>query len=419
MTFPQPSYIVRGQAVGGEPVIAETVEPLAGVGDGLGGQAGVQGQGEGGELRDAVAAGEGGGDIDGGHPHRKPGGCVPLAAYAVRVKQRRKRHHYLPESYLKAWAGERGQVAVRRRDQPDAFCTTTRNVAIEADLYALPTDAGLDDALEVALSEIEGLLPGYLAGLRDGPTPRKGSQARDDISDLLALQIVRTREHVGQWTFPLAAAEYTGERPISREGMRRFLTEEYLGEAPSEQEIQGALDFANYVLSKGMPEKREILSILFRNASEQLAPRLAKMAWAVEISRDCAFVTTDRPVAMWKRDTQKLTMMGIGLETSDEVRFPLGPHHLLVLRPRFPEHRTHVGPSRVADVNRHLAAGCYEMVIARPSGREELAQLSMRRVRPALRFKTGPLLEPDATGRLVPTGQEILHTYVPYGDDVG
>jgi hypothetical protein len=101
---------------------------------------------------------------------------------------------------------------VRRRDQPDAFCTTTRNVAVEADLYALPTDGGLDDALEVAVSEIEGLLPGYLAGLRDGPTPRKGSQAREDISDLLALQIVRTREHVGQWMFPLAAAEYTGER---------------------------------------------------------------------------------------------------------------------------------------------------------------------------------------------------------------
>jgi Protein of unknown function (DUF4238) len=336
--------------------------------------------------------------------------------YALRMKQRRKRHHYLPQSYLKAWADEGGQVAVRRRDQPDAFCATTRKVAVEADLYAFPAGAGPDDTLEVALSEIEALLPGYLDDLRDGPTPRKGSPARDDISDLLALQIVRTREHVGQWMFPLAAAEYTGERPISREGMRRFLTEEYLGEAPPEQEMQGALDFANYMLLKGMPEKREILSILFRNASEQLAPRLAKMAWAVEISKDRAFVTTDRPVAMWKRDTRDMTMMGIGLENSDEVRFSLGPHHLLVLRPRYPEHRTHVEPGRVAEVNRHLAAGCYEMVIARPSDRAELAQLSMRRVRPALRFNTGPLLEPDATGRLVPTGQEILHTYVPYGD---
>jgi hypothetical protein len=320
-------------------------------------------------------------------------------------------------SYLKAWADERGQVAVRRRDQPDAFCTSTLNVAVEADLYALPTDAGPDDALEVALSEIEAVLPGYLAELRDGPTPRKRSQAREDISDLLALQIVRTREHVGQWMFPMAAAEYTGERPISREGMRRFLTEEYLGETPREQEIQGALDFANYMLSKGMPEKREILSILLRTAGDELAPRLAKMAWAVEMSKDHTFVTTDRPVAMWRRDPQNMTIMGTGLENSDEVRFPLGPHHLLVLRPRFPEHRTHVDPGRVAEVNRHLAAGCYEMVIARSSDRAELAQLSLRRVRPALRFNTGPLLEPDATGRLVPTGQEVLQAYVSYGDE--
>jgi Protein of unknown function (DUF4238) len=55
-----------------------------------------------------------------------------------RGKQRRKRHHYLPESYLKVWADEAGQVAVRRRDRTATFCTTTRNVAVEADLYALP-----------------------------------------------------------------------------------------------------------------------------------------------------------------------------------------------------------------------------------------------------------------------------------------
>ena len=54
--FPQAGYVVRGQAVGGEPVVVEAVEPLAGVGEVLGGQAGVQGQREGGELRDAVVA---------------------------------------------------------------------------------------------------------------------------------------------------------------------------------------------------------------------------------------------------------------------------------------------------------------------------------------------------------------------------
>lgn len=335
------------------------------------------------------------------------------------MRQRRKRNHYLPESYLKAWADEHGQAAVLRRRQPDVFCATTRKVAVEADLYAVPTDAGLDDALEVALSEVEGLLPGYLADLRSGPTPRKRSEARNDISDLLALQIVRTREYVYRWMFPLYAAEYTGERPISFEGMRRFLTEEYLGEVPRDAEVQGAFDLANFALTKGMPDKGKILSMLLKLAGEQLAPLLAEMAWAVEISGDHAFVTADRPISMWKRDTRDLTFKGIGLETADELRFPLDPHHLLVLRPRFPEHRTYVDARRVAEVNRRLAAGCYEMVIACPSSREELAQLRLRPVRPALRFNTGPLLEPDASGRLVPTGQEVLHTFIPYGDDAG
>jgi hypothetical protein len=299
------------------------------------------------------------------------------------------------------------------------FCATTRKVAVEADLYAVPTDVGQDDALEIALSEVEGLLPGYLADLRGGPTPRRGSEARNDISDLLALQIVRTREYVYRWMFPLFAAEYTGERPVSLEGMRRFLTEEYLGEVPRESEVQGAFDLANYTLSKGMPDKGVILSMLLKLAGEQLAPLLAKMAWAVEISRDHAFVTSDRPICMWKRDTRDLTFKGIGLETADELRFPLGPHHLLVLRPRFPEHRTYVDARRVAEVNRRMAASCYEMVIACPSSREELAQLRLRPVRPALRFNMGPLLEPDASGRLVPTSQEVLHTFIPYGDDAG
>jgi hypothetical protein len=62
--FPQAGDVVLGQAVEqGEPVIAEPVEPLAGVGEVLAGQAGVQGQGQGGKLRDGVAAGQRSGQV--------------------------------------------------------------------------------------------------------------------------------------------------------------------------------------------------------------------------------------------------------------------------------------------------------------------------------------------------------------------
>lgn len=219
-------------------------------------------------------------------------------------------------------------------------------------------------------------------------------------------------------TFPLEAAEFTGERPISRDGMYRFLTAEHLGEPPRESEVQGALIFANYVLSKGEPTKQESFSILFGIAERELAPRIARMAWAVEASPQRAFVTTDRPVAVWRRNPQNLKRMGVGLENADEVRFPLGPHHLLVLRPRYPEHHTVVEPERAAQVNHHLAAACYDIVIGRLADRTDLEQFDLRPKRPSVRFNVGPLVEIDAHGRSTPTDREILHMYTSYGDEV-
>lgn len=262
------------------------------------------------------------------------------------------------------------------------FCVSTRNVAVEADLYAVPADSGPDDALEVAFSEIETLLPGYLADLRDGPTPRKGSRARNEIGELLALQMVRTREHIGRWTFPLAAAEFTGERPVSREGIHQFLTEEYLGEVPSEQEVQGAFDFANYMLSKGMPDKRDILSMMLRVAGEELAPRIAVMAWAVEMSSGPVFVTTDRPIAMWRRRTQDGNTRR-GARQLRRGSFPTRPAPSARAPPPVPgtPHLHHAQPGRPgkpAPSRRMLRDGHRPSARSRGSGTAQIAACSPR-----------------------------------------
>lgn len=319
-------------------------------------------------------------------------------------------------SYLAGWADGRGQVSVRRRDRATPFCATTRRVAVEADLYSLRTESGVDDSLEIALSEIERPLKGHLAELRDGRTPRRGSPLREEVSHLLALQLARTPEHLQRWTFPASAAEFTGESPVSREGMRRFLTEKHLGTAPTESELQGALDFANYILINGPPTKEEVLEHTFRSVRDRLMPHLAKMAWAVEISHGPSFVTTDHPVAVWKRDRRLLGRAGVGLGNADEVWFPLGPQHLLALRPRFPEHRSVVEADRVDQVNRHLAAACYEIVVARPADEAVLAELRLKPLRPAIRFNSGPLFEKDVNGELIRTSETLLHSYVPYDD---
>jgi hypothetical protein len=55
---------------------------------------------------------------------------------------RRKRHHYIPQGYLKLWADSMGQVQVRRRDAARSFRASTLNVAVEADLHTIQTEAG-------------------------------------------------------------------------------------------------------------------------------------------------------------------------------------------------------------------------------------------------------------------------------------
>jgi hypothetical protein len=200
--------------------------------------------------------------------------------------------------------------------------------------------------------------------------------------------------------------------------MERFLVDVYLRETPTETEVQGALDFVNYQIMRiGVPTKREAFSILFESASEQLAPRLDRMAWSVETSREPVFFTSDRPVVKWRHPKRRSIGTGVGIENADEIRFPLSPKHLLVLRPSYPDRARYcIEPERARKVNRHLAAGCYKAVISR-SDDPTIDNLALEPASPVMRFNSGPLYRRDENGELVDTGQEILHTYEPDVND--
>lgn len=336
----------------------------------------------------------------------------------ARSSSRRKRHHYLPQSYLRLWADEKGQVQIRRRASPRSFPASTVNVAVEADLYSVVTETGIDDSLERRLPELEAGLPALLEDLRGGKTPRRGSSLREEIASHLALQLVRTSEHVQRWYFARRAAEFTGEWPaISKEGMRRFLAEEYLGSEPRDGELQGALDFAYITLTQGLPEKAELLAMQFQIAETEIVPRLASRAWAIERCPSATFWTCDKPVATWCKNPNSYASMGAGLEGADEIRFPLGPHHLLVARPAYPEHRVVVSRDRVAAVNWSMAAQSHTQVIGSKLQRADLDALTLLPIRPGLRFNNGPLYEVNDAGESVPTGSDVLHLYMDYGDE--
>lgn len=322
---------------------------------------------------------------------------------------RRKRHHYLPEGYLKAWADDNGRVAARKRDLPGSFVTGTKNVALEANLYSINMGDYWDDSLEVALSEtVEADLPALLEELRTRRAPKRGTDQRRAIAELVAIQHVRTPARIGQVLFSTVAREAIGQYPMTDTAMREYLTGLY-GQEPTDGEVRGAVDYANFD-QKQPPTKADALQMLIEIALGRIAPFLEQRAWRVEVCWQGRFITTDRPIGLWH--ARPAPFEGIGLESAHEVRFPLGPNHLLVIG-RGRDDRYVVDGHRAAEVNRHLARGCHKLLITHLDDQEMLDQIELATLGPAMRYVTGRELAPGPRGALVDTGREILHMYVP------
>ena len=137
------------------------------------------------------------------------------------------------------------------------------------------------------------------------------------------------------------------------------------------------------------------------------------MHWTVERCRRAMLLTSDRPVMNWRPPSTRDQFEGIGIETAQEVRLPITPTELLVMR--------HVGghadlvsvePRRFEDVNRDIAAQCHEFVVARPHRARQLESLPLAKHRPVLRFHVGPGYRQRADGSLEAMG-DIVHTWLP------
>lgn len=337
-------------------------------------------------------------------------------------KERRKRHHFVPQGYLRSWADENEQVAVRNRTNVKCYLANTKNVALEADLYtAYSLGKEPDDHLEVMLGdEIDGPAPALLSRLAEGKLPRKGSDERAEISKFLAMQLVRTPDRIDQSLFVPSVLEASGSPrgPVGKDVVREYIAQRRLGEVPSDREVEAAADWVNGVLAHPgpMPGRDDAIKMMFRIAKEQLAPVIRDKAWSIEIDPEGRFLTADLPVSKYWCPAKRKMYMGVGLEDADEIRFPIDPHHLLVMRPRYPENRSIVSGGRVEAVNMQVANRCYRQVIATPEGTASLEKLVLQSRPMALRFDEGPLLRDGADG-VVRTDRTVLHLYVEHPGD--
>jgi hypothetical protein len=329
-----------------------------------------------------------------------------------------KRSHFVPATYLRAWANADDQVVVRRRGSTKTYTPNVINVAVEAGLYGTGALGQSREEMFGSLEEVWPQLRGELINLGGNVSP----DIRSQVSLFAGMQLTRTRERLAQVEFLSSFASFSECRPVTKDDIRSFLTERWLKFPPSEREVDGAWTMAAFALSKGgPPSKDEVMAMLLNIAIRELAPRLSSYHWTVEHCRKPILFTSDRPVMTWRPRSPRDKYEGIGLENAEEIRMPLTPNDLLVIRPIGLDRGVErVQPRRFERVNGAVSSQCYEFFVAAPSHVSDLQLVPLAAHRSVLRFDVAPGVRQLPDGRQEPIG-DIMHMWLPtYADpDLG
>lgn len=220
-----------------------------------------------------------------------------------------RRHHYVPQHYLRRWSpdGKRVVVVPLPPGSKPPFVASVRHLAVEKNLYAIETPDGLDQTVESELTApidaafsvaIEALLAGKPASFLD-------------LALALALQMMRgpeVRDHLGYLKTEVERA---------REKFSRL----FRGEQVDESFIEGIVETA---------EQNEWVAMLVGSLMTMVGV-FVDMRWNFVYFERSMLVTSDSPISMWRREELDSEMMGMGPQSVDEVRLPLSPTLALVL----------------------------------------------------------------------------------------
>lgn len=100
----------------------------------------------------------------------------------------KKRHHFVPKAYLRAFANDKGRVLVYRKDEPQKVLAVAPDAtAFERYYYSQPTpEGGLDhNRLEDEFSKLEGVWPPLVSALH------KGENVNDSLLNLFQFIILQ------------------------------------------------------------------------------------------------------------------------------------------------------------------------------------------------------------------------------------
>lgn len=325
-----------------------------------------------------------------------------------------KRHHFVPQVYLRAWADDRDLVAVRRRRGDSPFITGLKNAGLDNGLYGKGREAS---EREGAFSEAEGQWPELRAEII--ATACRSLDTRQRVAEHITTQRLRTRQQRAQEDFIHTVAARHDSLFVEAPEMREFLVERWGIADPSPGEVQGACDFYNGAVNMNRRSKEfdTVMSLDVIRHTGEVEEALLQRHWQVRRCSEPLLITSDTPVVLVRPRSERDHVCGIGIMDAQEVWFPVDPRHLLVMSRTSGSRGLADVPSRsIVRANQEIAARCFEAVFTDPGRQEGLVSLRMSESKPAMRFNTGPLYERSWDGQDLLKG-EVVHTWVPPHDE--
>ncbi len=271
----------------------------------------------------------------------------------------KKKHHYVPVSYLKAFCGDDEMLAVYRKDAPtEPFRKRPDDVGFHKYFYAQPLPGGYRDTnrLEDRFSELEGKWPPLVEalGMRDCVNDRL-----EDVCALVALQRARVPAARDAAEQILAASVMTTARQLEAAG--KF--------PPPPKGYEKILD--DVVVSID-PHQSIHAMVQIIQAMGQVLDRVGLVVLHNQTALE--FITSDNPVIYFDPAVSNEALRPYGLTPNSDVvlMMPIAPKLMLFGtswdKERFArrgiEHCALIDPDKVAAMNEKVVRFAYEAVYA-------------------------------------------------------
>lgn len=279
------------------------------------------------------------------------------------------KHHTLPTFYLKRFADHKGLLSKWERTTNTWSPIRPKSASVEVDFYIVNSEEGPSDAIENALSVIEGRAAEVIQMIEAGtwPIPVK---RKAQLAEFLSLQRVRGtgfRFSVDRFTDEVADKVYY------LEGMARFrrLYSQEHGRPASQEELGAHARTIEKTRRVAMSQNAAIQTMLKMAADDDRLSTYTHRCWSLERANDPFLATADSPLSFWSANTPGF--WGEGELIADEITFPLDPHTCLVLRHSdVDEMITDIDLDRVHELNKRSFEHAHGAVFEAPGTEEQL-----------------------------------------------